>query len=71
MHSQATCVPTECCPMTDSPSNPFFSTMPRCPACGEYVVAAQASEFIDTGEIRHHRTCDDCGQAFSTTVTLD
>ena len=71
MHIQATCFPTECCPMTDSPSNPFFSTMPRCPACGEYVVAAQASEFIDTGEIRHHWTCDDCGQAFSTTVTLD
>jgi transcriptional regulator NrdR family protein len=45
--------------------------MPRCPSCGEYVVAAQASEFIDTGEIRHHWACDDCGQAFTTTVTLD
>lgn len=54
-----------------SQSRPFFSTMPCCPACGESVVAAQASEFIDTGEIRHHWLCDDCGQAFSTTVTLD
>ncbi len=71
MHIQAKCVPAECVPMTGSPANPFLSTMPRCPACGEYVVAAQASEFIDTGEIRHHWTCDDCGQAFSTTVTLD
>jgi uncharacterized protein with PIN domain len=66
MHIQA-----KCSQATSSPSNPFFSTMPRCPACSEYVVAAQASEFIDTGEIRHHWTCDDCGQAFSTTVTLD
>jgi hypothetical protein len=34
------------------------------------VVAAQASEFVDTGEIRHHWTCDDCGEVFSTTVTV-
>jgi hypothetical protein len=54
-----------------SPSNPFLSTMPRCPACGEGVVAARASEFIDTGEIRHHWVCDECAQAFVTTVTLD
>jgi hypothetical protein len=33
-------------------------------------VAAQASEFVDTGEIRHHFTCDDCGEVFSTTVTV-
>jgi transposase-like protein len=45
--------------------------MPRCPSCDEYVVAAHSSEFVDTGEIRHHWVCDDCGQAFSTTVTLD
>jgi predicted RNA-binding Zn-ribbon protein involved in translation (DUF1610 family) len=44
--------------------------MQRCPACGETVVAAQASEFVDTGEIRHHFTCDDCGEVFSTTVTV-
>jgi uncharacterized protein with PIN domain len=55
---------------TCSQSRPFFSTMQRCPACGETVVAAQASEFVDTGEIRHHFTCDDCGEVFSTTVTV-
>jgi transposase-like protein len=66
MHIQTTCAPATC-----SNSNLFSSTMPRCPSCGEYVVAAQASEFIDTGEIRHHWACDDCGQAFTTTVTLD
>jgi transposase-like protein len=64
MHILTTCGPA-------ASSDPFSSTMPRCPSCGEYVVAAQASEFIDTGEIRHHWACDDCGQAFSTTVTLD
>jgi transposase-like protein len=51
-------------------SDPFFSTMPHCPSCRAQVIAANASEFIDTGEIRHHWTCDDCGQVFSTTVTL-
>jgi transposase-like protein len=61
MHIQTTC----------SQSRPFFSGLPRCPACGQFVVAVKASEFIDTGEIRHHWTCDDCGQDFSTTVTLD
>jgi uncharacterized protein with PIN domain len=48
----------------------WFSALPRCPTCGEPVVAAQAAEFVDTGEIRHHWVCDDCGQAFSTTVTF-
>jgi hypothetical protein len=64
-------IQTPCTPATYSRSNPFFSSLPHCPACGEAVIAAQASEFIDTGEIRHHWVCDDCGQAFSTTVTLD
>ena len=54
-----------------SPSRPLFSVRPRCPACGETAVAARASEFIDTGEIRHLWVCDDCAQAFVTTVTRD
>jgi hypothetical protein len=56
---------------TSAESRPWFSSLPHCPTCGEPAVAAQASEFVDTGEIRYHWVCDDCGEAFSTTVTLD
>ena len=66
MHIQTTCAQATC-----SQCSPYFSTLPRCPSCGESVVAARASEFIDTGRIRHLWVCDGCTQAFSTVVTLD
>jgi hypothetical protein len=55
---------------TAAESRPWFSSLPRCPTCGEPVIAAQTSEFVDSGEIRHHWTCDACGQDFRTTVVL-
>ena len=47
-----------------------ISSPARCPHCGDLMIAARASEFVDTGEVRHHWACDDCGQDFSTTVIL-
>lgn len=70
MHNQANGFPTKRFPTVCSRSRPFLSAMQRCPACGETVVAAQASEFVDSGEVRHHWTCDDCGHGFSTTIVI-
>lgn len=42
-------------------------TAARCPACGGLLVAPLQSEFVESGEIRHHWECDDCG-CFSTTA---
>jgi uncharacterized protein with PIN domain len=40
----------------------------RCPLCHERVVAPEMSEFVDSGQIRHHWACDSCGSVFSTAV---
>jgi uncharacterized protein with PIN domain len=57
--------------MTQTELHPRVAPPGRCPHCGEAVIAPLASEFVDSGEIRHHWACDDCGQVFSTTLTLD
>jgi ribosomal protein S27AE len=46
--------------------------LPRafCPRCGEAMFMAQASEFMEDGEIRHHWSCDACGEDFLTTVNV-
>ncbi len=40
----------------------------RCPLCHERVVAPEMSEFVDSGQIRHHWACDGCGSVFSTAI---
>ncbi len=43
---------------------------PSCPRCGESLLAAEASEFLSEGRIRHFWACDGCGQAFHTAVEI-
>jgi hypothetical protein len=40
----------------------------RCPLCHERVVAPEMSEFVDSGQIRHHWACDGCGSVFSIAI---
>jgi len=47
-----------------------FATPIRCPICGDPMVAPIASEFIESGEIRHHWECDACGEPSSTSIPL-
>ena len=47
-----------------------FATPARCPHCDELMVAPIASEFIESGEIRHHWECDACGEVSSTSISL-
>lgn len=48
-----------------------FATPARCPRCGDWMVAPVSSEFVESGEIRHHWECDSCGEASSTVITLE
>ncbi len=43
---------------------------PRCPHCGDLMVAPLASEFVEGAEIRHHWECEACGRPSSSTVPL-
>jgi transposase-like protein len=43
---------------------------PSCPRCGNHLVAAEASEFLRDGHIRHSWACESCGHDFQTAVTL-
>jgi transcription elongation factor Elf1 len=43
---------------------------PSCPRCGDLLLAAEASEFLSEGRVRHFWACDACGQAFHTAVEL-
>jgi uncharacterized protein with PIN domain len=47
-----------------------FANPVRCPICGDPLVAPIASEFIESGEIRHHWECDACGEPSSTSIPL-
>jgi hypothetical protein len=42
---------------------------PNCPACGEGLFAASATEFIE-GLVVHTWTCDACEHQFRTAVTV-
>ncbi len=58
---------------TQGPATVFagcFAAAARCPGCGDRMVAPESSEFVDSGEIRHHWLCDACGREFSTAVCL-
>lgn len=44
---------------------------PSCPRCGNSLLAAESSEFLTQGEVRHFWSCDSCGQEFHTAVKLE
>ena len=43
---------------------------PNCPHCGTVQLVAEQSAFSLTGRIRHTWSCDDCGNAFVTSVDV-
>lgn len=43
---------------------------PSCPRCGDSLLAAESSEFLSEGQVRHFWACDACGQQFHTAVTV-
>jgi ribosomal protein S27AE len=47
-----------------------YLSNPSCPRCGNHLVAAEASEYLHGGHIRHSWACGSCGQEFQTSVTL-
>lgn len=47
-----------------------FALPTRCRYCGDWLVAPEASEFVEGGEIRHHWTCDACGSDSVTLVAI-
>jgi transcription elongation factor Elf1 len=47
-----------------------YLSNPSCPRCGNHLVAAEASEYLREGHIRHSWACESCGQEFQTAVIL-
>src|ERR1700691_635823 len=43
---------------------------PKCPRCKSVLVAAEESTFNARGRIDHRWSCDDCGNAFVTSIRL-
>jgi predicted RNA-binding Zn-ribbon protein involved in translation (DUF1610 family) len=57
-----------------APSEPLHSTeslsRPKCPRCGSALLVAEESRFSPTGRIDHDWLCDECGNAFVTSIKL-
>jgi hypothetical protein len=47
-----------------------YAGTPPCPNCGALVLAAEASEYVSDGRVRHWWLCDDCAYDFRTTVKI-
>ncbi len=47
-----------------------YLSAPSCPRCGNHVMAAEASEFLPDGHIRHSWACESCGEEFQTSVEI-
>ena len=47
-----------------------YPERPNCPRCGDSLLAAEASELVAHGRIRHAWLCDSCGHGFATIVQL-
>jgi hypothetical protein len=45
-----------------------YCERPSCPRCGDLLLAAESSEFVARGRVRHFWSCDSCGHAFLTAV---
>jgi RNase P subunit RPR2 len=43
---------------------------PNCPHCGSVLLMAEESRFNIRGRIDHAWSCDDCGNAFVTSIRL-
>ncbi len=43
---------------------------PKCPRCGSVLLVAEKSVFNLKGRICHSWSCDDCGNAFMTSIRL-
>jgi hypothetical protein len=43
---------------------------PNCPRCGSILLMAEESRFNIRGRIDHAWSCDDCGNAFVTSIRL-
>jgi RNase P subunit RPR2 len=43
---------------------------PQCPRCTRVLLVAEESRFNVDGQIDHAWSCDDCGQAFVTSIRL-
>lgn len=42
----------------------------NCPRCGSVVHVAERSAFNLAGRIRHSWACDECGEEFSTSISV-
>lgn len=58
-----------CYPATLSSIRAFGAPL-SCAACGDRLIAPMASEFVESGEIRHHWQCEACGAISSTSITF-
>ena len=47
-----------------------YLSSPSCPRCGNFMLAAEASEFLHDGHIRHSWACESCGQEFQTKIEV-
>lgn len=45
-------------------------TRPHCPRCGTMLLVAEESRFSPNGRIDHDWFCDNCGNAFGTSIRL-
>jgi len=45
-----------------------FAPPTRCPYCDDRLIAPEVSEFVDSGEIRHHWTCEACRRESHTSI---
>jgi transcription elongation factor Elf1 len=52
------------------PVSRCYPALAQCPQCGNRLVAPELSELIDGDEIRHHWSCEACGQPFRTSIAL-
>ncbi len=43
---------------------------PKCPRCGSVLLVAEQSRFDAKGRIDHDWSCDECGNAFATSIRL-
>ena len=51
-------------------SRPHYMDIRLCPHCGDQLLAAEWSEYVTEGCVRHFWRCDDCSYQFATSVNL-
>jgi|SwirhisoilCB2_FD_contig_71_4541377_length_345_multi_8_in_0_out_0_1 hypothetical protein len=43
---------------------------PSCPRCGAFIHTAEGADFQSDGCVRHFWSCEECGEAFLTSVSF-